>query len=208
GCLRQRASLDPHKPGVAMRFPRRGLLARLAGRAAEAGAEVPTETGYVTFIRTAGTRRNARRPLVRIKDRELVLARGGEASRGVDDAGPYRGGNAGAADDVPVGVGIDPDPAGGAGVSRLPGELLLEGAVVRVPADAGAAGGDDVRRRGRPDHPGAVTGGGEVDDPRLRKIRVVERFPEKLATAPTHRNLAAARVRRAQQRVGLRESRE
>src|SRR5208282_2211099 len=217
----------------------RALLAPFACRAADAGAEIPTGHGEVTLVRTAGAVHNVGKVRavrhVGINGGELARRRCRKAAGGVDDPGPNRGGNAGAADNVPRGGVIDPDTGRGVGVggnvggaapsshdgrnpvlvtgagfvearaaaARLPSHLLLEGAGRRVAADAGAADGNDLRRCGWPDHPGTVTGGREVDDSRVCKIHIVVSLGGKLATAKTHRNLAAAR--RLHQRAGDRD---
>src|SRR5271165_5535940 len=86
------------------------LLPSRADRAADAGAEIPAGDGKITLVRPAGALCNIGEiggdAPVRVEGGKFVLARRREAAGGVDDTGPNRGGNASAADDVPIGMGI------------------------------------------------------------------------------------------------------
>src|ERR1700730_3399418 len=107
-------SADPHlSPTTFVRFE--PLLPCLSDGAADAGAEVPTDGGQITLIWSAGTLCDVGElggvPLIRIEVGEFALTCREEPPGRVDDTSPNRGSNTGAADNVPVGVGIDPDPS-------------------------------------------------------------------------------------------------
>jgi len=95
--------------------------------AASASAEIPTGSGQIALVRTAGALSNVgeirRIPEVAVDRRKLDLARRRKPACGIDDAGPYRRRDAGAADNAPtVAVGDVIDPDAGIGV-RVGGDV-------------------------------------------------------------------------------------
>ena len=108
-----------------------GLLAEVTERAADPGAEVPAFGGQEALeigADTARTRGDVREPsgsfleqgCAGVDLRELGRRGVVEPTRRVDDAGPYRSGNAGSADDEPTRKGrvVNPHPGKGVGDGR------------------------------------------------------------------------------------------